>query len=267
MDPDTVTAACEHVAERTDTAPETALILGSGLGHLADRIEDPAHIPYNEVPGLPASSIEGHEGRFVTGRLEGNDVIAMQGRLHYYETGEMDPVGLPVRIMHRLGAERLIVTNAAGGIADRLDPGDLMLLSDHLNMMPSPLIGTHDDSFGPRFPNMTEPYSTELRETAQDITEEELKEGVYAGMTGPAYETPAEVRMLETLGADAAGMSTVPETIVANQEGMDVLGISSITNHAAGKSSEPLSHEEVLEVTEQVQDRLADLVLSVLGRL
>jgi purine-nucleoside phosphorylase len=267
MDPDTVTAAHEHVAERTDTAPETALILGSGLGHLADRIEDPDHIPYDNVPGLAASSVEGHAGRFVTGRLEGREVIAMQGRVHYYETGDMDPVGLPVRIMHRLGAEEMIVTNAAGGIADRLEPGDLMLLSDHLNMMPSPLIGGHDDSFGPRFPDMTEPYSTELRETAQEVSDADLAEGVYAAMTGPNYETPAEVKMLETLGADAAGMSTVPETIVANQAGMDVLGISSITNHAAGRSDEPLSHEEVLEVTEQVQDRLAGLVLDVLRQL
>lgn len=270
MEPDTVAEAVDAVQAGTDHRPDTALVLGSGLGHLADRVQDQQRFSYADLPGFRASTVEGHTGELVLGELHGRDVVAMQGRSHYYEHGEMDPVVAPVRVMRRLGASELVVTNAAGGIGEDLGPGDLMLLTDHLNMMGTdPLIGPHDGSFGERFPDMTEPYSPRLQDRARAVAADlglSLEEGVYAAMSGPSYETPAEVEMLRALGADAAGMSTVPECIVANQEGMDVLGVSSITNHAAGITGEPLSHEEVLEVTEEVQDDLAGLVLGVLER-
>ncbi|MDY6771238.1 MAG: purine-nucleoside phosphorylase, partial [Candidatus Nanohaloarchaea archaeon] len=252
----------------TDHEPETGLVLGSGIGPLADQIQDADTFPYSDLPGFHASGVEGHAGQLVIGELAGRTVVAMQGRTHFYETGDMDPVVLPVRVMRRLGAEELLLTNAAGGIAEELAPGDLMLLSDHINKMgTNPLIGEHDDSFGERFPDLSQPYSKQLRQLARDRASEELKEGVYAAMSGPSYETPAEIRMLRTLGADAVGMSTVPEAIVANQEGMDVLGISSITNHAAGIADQPLDHDEVLEVTDQVQDRLQRLVKNIVAEL
>lgn len=271
MDPQDIAAAVDTITDRTDRSPDTALVLGSGLGHLADQVQDQQRFSYADLPGFRESTVEGHTGELVIGQLHGRDVVAMQGRSHYYEHGEMDPIVLPVRVMRRLGASELVVTNAAGGIGEDLAPGDLMLLTDHLNMMGTdPLIGPHDESFGERFPDMTEPYSPRLQETARTVAADlglSLEEGIYAAMSGPSYETPAEVEMLRRLGADAAGMSTVPECIVANQEGMDVLGISSITNHAAGITGEPLSHEEVLEVTDAVQDELTGLVLGVLERL
>lgn len=213
--------------------PETAVILGSGLGKLADKIEDAIVIPYAEIPGFPVSTAIGHKGNFISGRLGGKEVIAMQGRFHYYEGYPMDMVTLPVRVMKKLGITTLFVSNAAGGINPSFKVGDLMMIKDHINMLPNPLIGPNMNDFGPRFPDMTCAYDLELIAKAETIAAEEgieLKKGVYIGLTGPTYETPAEIRFFRSVGADAVGMSTVPEVIVARHCGIRVFGMSVITN-------------------------------------
>ncbi|MDY6777174.1 MAG: purine-nucleoside phosphorylase, partial [Candidatus Nanohaloarchaea archaeon] len=232
---------------------------------------DAVGVPYEAVPGFPETGVEGHAGMFVAGELEGRQVVAMDGRFHYYETGDIQRCGLPIRVMDRIGAETLLITNAAGGVNEEFERGDLMLIADHINLMgTNPLIGEHYDSFGPRFPDMSTAYSPDLREVAQDVAASQgttLQEGVYAAVTGPSYETPAEIEAFRTLGVDAIGMSTVPEVIVANQVGMQVLGISSITNLAAGVQDGALSHEEVIETTDEIQDTFQQLVRGVLPRL
>ncbi|MBU8879193.1 purine-nucleoside phosphorylase [Bacillus sp. FJAT-29790] len=237
--------------------PQIGLILGSGLGVLGDEIEDAIKIPYNEIPDFPVSTVEGHAGQLVFGKLGGVQVVAMQGRFHYYEGYSFDKVTFPVRVMKELGISQLIVTNAAGGVNTNFSPGDLMLVSDHINNMGSnPLIGPNDSRFGVRFPDMSEAYSKESRQLAKEIAaklELKIQEGVYVGNTGPTYETPAEVRMIRILGGDAVGMSTVPEVIVARHAGLKVLGISCISNMAAGILDQPLNHEEVIETTEKVK--------------
>ncbi|GFH40300.1 purine-nucleoside phosphorylase [Pseudolactococcus insecticola] len=244
------------------------LILGSGLGDLAEEIENPIIADYADIPNFPASKVAGHAGKLVYGELSGKKVIAMQGRFHYYEGHDMQTVTMPVRVMKLLGADSLLVTNAAGGIS--FGPGTLMLISDHINFTANhPLIGDNLDEFGPRFPDMSDAYTRDYREIAKRVAAENkvaLSEGVYMGFSGPTYETPAEIRFAETIGADAVGMSTVPEVIVAAHSGMKVLGISAITNHAAGKQAE-LNHEEVVAVTTQIKEDFKLFVKSVLAAL
>lgn len=237
--------------------PKIGLILGSGLGVLADEIVEPTKIPYEQIPEFPVSTVEGHAGQLVLGTINGVEVIAMQGRFHYYEGYSFDKVTFPVRVMKELGVEMLIVTNAAGGVNEGFQPGDLMLISDHINNMgANPLIGPNDSRLGPRFTDMTDTYTKELRAMAKEVANQldiSVQEGVYVGNTGPTYETPAEIRFFRQVGGDAVGMSTVPEVIVARHAGLKVLGISCISNMAAGILDQPLNHDEVIETTEKVK--------------
>ena len=254
-----------------DRQPSVALILGSGLGSFADRLEDAVKIPYDQITGFPVSSVVGHAGQLVVGYVDGVQCVAMQGRSHYYEGYSLAQVTFPTRTMIRLGASTLIVTNAAGGIGDGLEPGTLMLIRDHLNMFgDNPLRGPNDPALGQRFPDMTAAYDPELRAVARKaaaVIGTTLAEGVYVGLSGPTYETPAEVQMLARLGADATGMSTVPEVIVANHMGARVLGISCITNKAAGLSDSPLSHDEVTETAARVRTTFESLLTHILRNL
>ncbi|MBW1810846.1 MAG: purine-nucleoside phosphorylase [Deltaproteobacteria bacterium] len=259
------------IQERTDLVPEIGLVLGSGLGFLAERVDSPTIIGYGEMPGFPVSTVEGHASRLVLGQLGGRNVVVMQGRFHYYEGYPMERIAIGIRLFARLGAKMVFITNAAGGISQELKPGDLMLISDHLNLMgDNPLIGHNPENLGPRFPDMSNAYNSDLREQAKQIAKSEgieLKEGVYSAMTGPSYETPAEIRMLKTIGADAIGMSTIPEAIAANHVGMRVLGISCISNLAAGISDKPLSHAEVKETANKAKDKFTRLLLALIGQL
>lgn len=247
-----------------DFHPEIGLILGSGLGFFADdRIEVAGRVPYSEIEGFPVSTVPGHAGQFVYGTLHGKRVLCMQGRFHFYEGYTMAQLTMPIRLMQRVGVQTLIVTNAAGGINRDYVPGDFMLLSDHINFLgTNPLIGDRDD-VGARFPDMSAVYDAELRDNLKIWASNQsvaLKEGVYLATTGPSFETPAEIRAFATLGADAVGMSTVPEAIVAKKLGLRVLGISCITNAAAGLSGSPLTHEEVSETADTVRPQFADLL-------
>jgi purine-nucleoside phosphorylase len=259
--------ATTFLQKKVTSKPSIGLILGSGLGVLADEIEAPVKIPYDQIPGFPVSTVEGHAGQLVIGTLEGQIVLAMQGRFHYYEGYSLDKVTFPIRVMKLLGIQKVIVTNAAGGINTDFAPGDLMLITDHINNMSvNPLIGPNQNGFGVRFPDMSEAYNISLREIAKscakklDIT---LRKGVYVGNTGPSYETPAEVRMLRKLGGDAVGMSTVPEVIIAKHSGLQVLGISCISNMAAGILDQPLTHDEVIETTEMAKGNFLNLVKEI----
>lgn len=266
-----VTKAVHYIKKRIPFKPQIGLILGSGLGVLATEVSDAAFVPYSDIPRFPVSTVEGHKGRFVLGTLAGKKVIAMQGRFHFYEGYSLKDVTRPVRVMKALGVRTFIVTNASGGINETFSPGDLMLISDHLNMtFQNPLTGPNVSDWGPRFPDLSEAYDKELRALAKRVAEKEgisLQEGVYAGVTGPSYETPAEIRMLRKLGADAVGMSTVPEVIVARHSGMKVLGISCITNMAAGILNEPLSHQEVVQTAERVRNTFSSLVKRVVAEI
>ncbi len=266
-----VKEAVSYVEENIDVQPRLALILGSGLGVLADEIENADVIPYEEIPNFPESTVEGHAGQLVCGELEEQKVIALQGRFHYYEGYEMQEIALPVRVMAELGCKGLFVTNAAGGVNRNFDPGNFMLISDHINLMgDNPLRGENLDELGPRFPDMTTAYDATWQDQAEEIAREEsikMRRGVYAGMGGPSYETPAEIRMLETLGADAVGMSTVPEVIAAQHMNLRVLGISCITNMAAGILPQPLSHDEVVKIAEEVKPDFIRLIRSLLQEL
>jgi purine-nucleoside phosphorylase len=261
--------AADYIRSRTDIQPEAGLVLGSGLGMLAEEIEHPVYIPYGDIPHYPVSTAPGHAGRLVIGYLAGRPAAVMQGRFHYYEGYSRQVIGFPVRVMKLLGVQLLIVTNAAGGCNTSFSPGDLMLITDHIKFFDdSPLRGPNLEQFGPRFNDMSKPYSPGPARTAREKAAElkiPLREGVYAHMGGPSFETPAEIRMLQTLGADAVGMSTVPEVIVANHCGMQVLGISCITNMAAGILDQPLTHEEVLETGERVRLKFAALIRGIIG--
>ncbi|WNS74104.1 purine-nucleoside phosphorylase [Bacillus sp. DTU_2020_1000418_1_SI_GHA_SEK_038] len=271
MDYQKIQQAAQFLKEKYNLQPVIGLILGSGLGVLGEEVEDALKIPYNEIPNFPVSTVEGHAGNLVFGLLNGVPVAVMQGRFHYYEGYSFDKVTFPIRVMKELGINQLIVTNAAGGVNETFTPGDLMLISDHINNMGSnPLIGPNDSRMGVRFPDMSEAYSKELRKLARNIAEKlnlPIQEGVYAGNTGPTYETPAEVRMLRTMGADAVGMSTVPEVIVARHAGMKVLGISCISNMAAGILDQPLNHEEVIETTEKVKAHFLQYVKAIVAEI
>lgn len=271
MDMTLLTEAKAYMEGKLAEKPTIGLVLGSGLGVLADEIENPLVIPYEEIPGFTRSTVVGHKGRLVMGKLEGKQVVAMQGRFHYYEGHGLDAVTFPIRLMKQIGVETILVTNAAGGINESYRPGDLMLIQDHLNMtFRNPLIGPNDEQLGARFPDMSEAYSKSLRELAKGVAGElgiKLQEGVYAGLLGPSYETPAEIRMLRILGGDAVGMSTVPEVIVARHMRMNVLGISCISNMAAGILEQPLSHDEVMETTEKVKTTFLSLVHGIVAKL
>ncbi|RAL22206.1 purine-nucleoside phosphorylase [Lujinxingia litoralis] len=257
-------ASADFLKARITDAPRIAMILGSGLGAIGDQLDDATAIDYAEIPNFPVSGVEGHKGRLVFGRLEGVPVVVMQGRSHFYEGWSMQEVTFPVRAFHLLGIDHLVVTNSAGGINADYKPGDLMIINDHINFTgQNPLHGPNEDAFGPRFPDMSDPYSAELRQLLHQVAHSRdiaVKEGVYAGVAGPSYETPAEVRMLRTLGGDAVGMSTVPEVIVASHCGMKVAGISCITNYAAGLSDTKLHHDEVKETADRVRETFTGLV-------
>lgn len=250
---------------------EVGVILGSGLGDFAAEIENPVSIPYAEIPYVPEATVSGHAGELVCGTMGGHSVIAMKGRLHYYEGHNMQDVTFLVRVMFVLGVKHLIITNAAGGIGEHLVPGDLMLITDHINFMgANPLRGHHESEFGERFPDMSDVYNTEFRGKAQAVSDKlglGVKQGVYAAMFGPSYETPAEIRMLKILGADAVGMSSAPEAIVGNQQGMKVLGVSCISNYAAGISKTALTHEEVLTTTNEAKGRFLQLLRNVVAAI
>jgi purine-nucleoside phosphorylase len=257
--------------ERLSVAPKIAMILGSGLGALADELSDRETIGYGDIPGFPVSAVEGHAGQLVAGHLEGQPVVVMQGRAHYYEGWTMEEVTFPIRVFARMGIETIIITNSAGGVNRAYSAGDLMIISDHINLTgENPLRGPNESRFGTRFPDMSFGYDPELRELAKQVAADlgiEVREGVYAGVAGPSYETPAEVRMIGILGGDAVGMSTVPEVIVANHCGMRVVGISCITNLAAGLSGQKLTHEEVKETADLVRQSFTSLVRTLTGRL
>ncbi|MFA4134751.1 MULTISPECIES: purine-nucleoside phosphorylase [unclassified Brevibacillus] len=263
--------AVAYIEPKLTEKPTIGLVLGSGLGVLADEIENPVIIPYHEIPGFTVSTVVGHKGQLVIGKLQGKQVVAMQGRFHFYEGHGLDAVVFPIRVMKLLGVETIMVTNAAGGINEGYNPGDLMLISDHINMtFRNPLIGANDEQLGARFPDMSEAYSKQLRKLAHEVASEQgiqLREGVYAGLLGPSYETPAEIRMLRLLGGDAVGMSTVPEVIVARHMGVKVLGISCISNMAAGILEQPLSHDEVMETTEKVKSQFLALVNGIVAKM
>jgi purine-nucleoside phosphorylase len=258
--------------ERFTRAPHAILVLGSGLGGLADEIEDAVVIPFDQIPGFPRRTQElaGHAGRLVAGRLEGVEVAAMQGRFHLYEGWSPADVALPVRALAALGPRAMVLTNAAGGLRPGMQPGDLMLIADHINLMgQNPLVGQVIPG-ETRFPDMSDPYDRGFRAAAEAVALDlgiPLTQGVYTALMGPSYETPAEIRMLARLGADAVGMSTVPEVLVARAVGLKCLGISCITNLAAGLGHSTLSHDEVMEVGARVRDRLAALVRGVLPRI
>ena len=263
--------AAAYIRSTTSVTPEIGLILGSGLGVLGEQLEDAVTIHYADIPHFPVSTVEGHAGELVIGRLQGRNVVLMRGRFHMYEGYEPERTAFPVRVMKALGVKTLLVTNAAGGVNLSYKPGNLMLISDHLNLTGrNPLIGPNDNALGARFPDMSEAYSRRLRAIAKDTAAElgfSVQEGVYVGLLGPNYETPAEIRMFRTLGADAVGMSTVSEVIVARHSGIEVLGISCISNMAAGILDQPLSHQEVMETTELVKEQFLSLVLNVLPKM
>jgi purine-nucleoside phosphorylase len=268
---DRVHHASGVLKSRLGEAPNVAIVLGSGLGGLADRLADPKTVPYAEIPDFPAPTVAGHHGNILAGTLGATPVAMLQGRFHYYEGHDLEAVTFPARVLAAWGVKTLILTAATGGIRDGLKPGDLVLLSDHLNLIGgNPLRGPNDDRLGKRFPDMTEVYASNLRELARAKATKlglTLKEGVYACLPGPSYETPAEIRMLRTLGADVVGMSTVPEAIVARHSGMSVLAFALVTNAAAGISGAPITHEEVLAAGREAGARLGDLIAAVVGDL
>lgn len=261
----------ESIRKKTDFVPDFGLVLGSGLGALADQIDNAVSVPFEEIENFPQPTVSGHSGSLVFGTIGDTKVAALKGRIHLYEGHSPEDIVLPVRVLKFLGITKLMLTNAAGGINPGFKPGDLMIITDHLNLQgKNPLTGPNDDTLGPRFLDLTEAYNKELIELIEKCAEEEnikIKKGVYAGLPGPTYETPAEVRMLKTLGADAVGMSTVAENIAANHLGVKVCGISLISNMAAGISKTKLTHEEVKETAAKAEEYFVRLIKSVLKNL
>jgi purine-nucleoside phosphorylase len=266
---DKVTLAAELIRSRAKAAPAMAVVLGSGLGGFASSLERATTIPYADIPEWPASGVVGHEGRLVIGEAGGRLVAALAGRAHFYEGHDLRTVTFPTRVLGLLGVKTLILTNAAGGVNPGFAPGDLMVIDDHINLLgTSPLTGPNDERFGVRFPDLTHVYSPRLRKLADEAAValgQTLRHGVYVACHGPSYETPAEVRYLRTIGADAVGMSTVPEAIVARHMGIEVLGISCITNFAAGVRPQPLDHDEVLETAQRVRESFIALLKGVIA--
>ena len=268
---DKINAAAAYILSAVSLRPTVGMVLGSGLGDFADTLEDPVRIPYTQIPNFPVPTIAGHAGALVFGKKQGKDVVVLQGRIHYYEGLSQKEITLPIRVLAAIGVKQLVLTNACGGVNLSFTPGDLMLISDHINYSgANPLIGPNLDAFGPRFPDCSDIYTARLRKIIREKAEEAgigLQEGVYAMYSGPNYETPAEIRMFRILGADTVGMSTVPEALVAAHCGMEVVGISCITNMAAGVLPQKLSHAEVTEVAARVHDKfqhLLDIVLTIL---
>ena len=266
--------AVNVIRKRIEISPSVGMILGSGLGRLAEAVEGAVEIPYGEIPSWPVSTVEGHQGRLVIGSLESQDVFIMQGRSHFYEGYSMSEIGFPVRVMQRLGMGMLIVTNAAGGINRTFEPGEVMLITDHINLLgmagQTPLRGPNFDQIGPRFPDMGRAYDRELGELARQAVRDQsftLHEGIYVCLAGPSFETPADLRFLQAIGADAVGMSTVPEVTVARHGGMRVLGLSTISNKANIDGETLTSHEEVLEAGKIVVPRLTHIIRYVLQHL
>lgn len=261
--------AADHIKSRIGGKPQIGIILGSGLGSLADVLEQPVEIDYSEIPGFPRTTVEGHEGKLVYGELMGKRVLAMKGRFHLYEGYDISQVIFHIRVFSLLGINNLLVTNAAGGVNTDFEAGDLMLITDHISFFaPSPLRGTNINEFGVRFPDMCNAYDSNLVRIAQAAADEEgipVKQGIYAFAQGPMFETPAEVRAFRILGADAVGMSTVPEVIVARHCGMTVMGISCITNMAAGVLEETLNHSDVMETANRVEKSFASLVTGIVA--
>lgn len=258
----------EYLKEKVSFKPEVGIILGSGLGDVVKAVNNPITISYRDIPYFPLSSVVGHEGNLVFGKVNNVNVVIMQGRNHYYEGGGFDPVVYPIYVLKLLGISKLIITNACGAINESLKSGDLMLINDFINLLGiNPLIGENNEEFGPRFPDMSEPYSKKMIEDIKKVSENDLKEGVYAYFNGPCYETAAEIRAFKVMGADTVGMSTIPETIAANYMGIDVMGISCITNMATGIAKEKHSHKEVLEIANKSSAKLAKLIKDYLYSL
>lgn len=260
-----------YIKKVVDLKPEIAIILGSGLGDLVDYVTISHEIAYEDIPHFPVSTVSGHAGKLVYGTLNGVEVLLMQGRFHYYEGYDMKQVTYPIYVMKQLGIEKLIVTNASGGINENFEPGDLMIINDFINFMgTNPLIGSNDDRFGVRFPDMSEAYSLELQEKARMVADDleiAYKEGVYMACTGPSYETAAEIRAFRIYGADAVGMSTVPETMIANYLGMKVLGISCVTNMATGIQKMKHSHARVVEVANRASENICKWVTALVEKM
>jgi purine-nucleoside phosphorylase len=266
-----VQGAVEFLNVKAKLRPRIAVVLGSGLGAFAEQVEDRQVVPYSQIPNFPRSTVEGHSGNLVFGHCCGIPVAVMQGRVHYYEGYSMNEVTFPTKVLAGFGIKRLILTNAAGGVNRKFKPGRLMIMDDHLNLQSTnPLLGPNEERFGPRFFDMSEAYEKKMRDIVASAARK-LKmivhHGVYAGLTGPSYETPAEIRMLRTLGADAVGMSTVPEVIVANHMGVKCLGISCITNMAAGVVKQKINHAEVMLTGERVKDDFVRLLRAVIPRI
>lgn len=264
----------EKIRKQISVQPMVGVILGSGLNGLADSVQNAVHIPYSDLPNFPVSTVHGHVGRFVIGLLEGKPVLVMQGRIHYYEGYTMGQTTLPVRVMQRIGIPSMVVTNAAGGVNSAFAPGDVMLITDQLNLMGmsglNPLMGPNLDEIGPRFPDMSQPYDRVYCDLARAVAKENgitLREGVYAGLSGPSFESPADLRFLKLAGADAVGMSTVPEVIVARHGGMRVLGLSGISNKANLDGSTITTHEEVIEAGKVITPKIEAIVRGVLRGL
>jgi purine-nucleoside phosphorylase len=263
--------AVEVIRLTTQSSPTVGIILGTGLGELADHIELECAIPYENIPHFPLSTVESHRGRLLFGRLAGRPVVAMQGRFHYYEGYTLQQVTFPVRVLYALGVRQLIVSNAAGGLNPLFRRGDLMIIVDHINLMgDNPLVGPNDDTLGPRFPDMSEPYSQRLIALAEEIALElrlKVQKGVYVALTGPSLETRAEYRFLRLIGADAVGMSTVPEVIVARHMNMEVFGLSIITDECFPDALQPLSLEDVLEAARQAEPKMTRLITELVARM
>jgi purine-nucleoside phosphorylase len=267
-----ILAARDYIQLKCQTKPEIAIILGSGLGDLANEVVVDAVFPFTDIPGFAQSTVKGHAGKLIIGTLAGKKVVILQGRLHYYEGYPMSAIITPIRVMNKLGANTLIVTNACGGLNPDFDPGDVMLIVDHINVQgDNALIGPNEDEFGPRFPDMTHTYTPELQKLALKTAKDEhisLREGIYAAWSGPTFETPAERRYLRIIGGDAVGMSTVPEVTAANHAGMRILGLSAVTNIATGGPDQPTdSHEEVLAMAQVSGKKLVQLVRRILEQL
>ena len=275
MDPriEKIHTAADYVTDvLAGRKPEIGIVLGSGLGKLADQIENPLVVPYKDIPGFPVSTAIGHKGNFIVGQLGGKCIIAMQGRIHYYEGYGMDLVVLPIRVMMTVGIKKLFVSNAAGGVSFDLHIGDLMIIKDHINLLPNPLIGPNMDHLGPRFPDMTRPYDPSLIALAKQVAADQgitLKEGVYVGGTGPSYETPAEYKYFRLIGGSAVGMSTIPEVIAARHAGVPVFGISVITNEAHDDYAEDYVNDgdEVVTAANKAADKMTALIREMIERL
>ena len=271
MKMDKILSSVTCIQSKVNMPASIGIILGSGLGNFDKQLENSHEIPYAEIENFPISTVQGHAGKPVFGQIEGKNIIAMSGRFHFYEGYAMEQVVFPIRTMAKMGVKTLIVTNAAGGINFNFHAGDLMLIQDHINMLgTNPLIGKNWDELGPRFPDMSTAYTPACQEIALEAAREEnidLRRGIYLATTGPSYETPAEIRMMRMMGADAVGMSTVPEVITARHAGLNILGISCITNMAAGVLNQPLSHQEVFENANKAQEKFTRLVRAIIRKL